>query len=45
MDVIFFTARTVAENLAMDESAARTAFATGSHLLRFWWGVYAAEQK
>jgi lipoate---protein ligase len=38
MDVIFLTAPTVAENLAMDESNARTAFATGGHLLRFWWG-------
>jgi len=38
MDIIFFTAPTVAENLAMDELAARTAFATGKHLLRFWWG-------
>jgi lipoate-protein ligase A len=38
MDVNFFTAPTVPENLAMDASAARTAFATGRHLLRFWWG-------
>lgn len=42
MDVIFSTAPTVAENLAMDESAARTAFATGRHLLRLWWGGPAA---
>jgi lipoate-protein ligase A len=38
MEVIFLTAPTVAENLAMDESAAKTAFVTGNRLLRFWWG-------
>jgi lipoate-protein ligase A len=38
MEVLFWTAHTVAENLALDESMARTAFSTGRRLLRFWWG-------
>lgn len=38
MEIIFHTAPTVAENLAMDESAAKAAFVTGKRLLRFWWG-------
>jgi lipoate-protein ligase A len=38
MEVSFNTAVTVGENLAMDESLARTAAATGRHHLRFWWG-------
>jgi lipoate-protein ligase A len=38
MDVIYWTAPTVAENLALDEALARSAWATGRHLLRFWWG-------
>jgi lipoate-protein ligase A len=38
MRVNRWTAPTVDENLAMDESLARTASATGTHQLRFWWG-------
>ena len=38
MQVNCWTAPTVGENLAMDESLARTASATGMHQLRFWWG-------
>jgi lipoate-protein ligase A len=38
MDVICWTAPTVAENLAFDETLARSAWATDRHLLRFWWG-------
>ncbi len=38
MDVLFWSASTVAENLAFDESMARSAFSTGRRLLRFWWG-------
>jgi lipoate-protein ligase A len=38
MDVIWWTAPTVAANLALDESLARSAWATRRHLLRFWWG-------
>ncbi len=38
MRVNCWTAPTVDENLAMDESLARTASATGRHQLRFWWG-------
>jgi lipoate-protein ligase A len=37
-EISFNTAMTVDENLAMDESLARTAAATGRHHLRFWWG-------
>ena len=38
MEVMFWTAPTVAANLAFDESLARSAWATGQRLLRFWWG-------
>lgn len=38
MQVNCWTAPTVGENLAMDESLARTASAAGRHQLRFWWG-------
>ncbi len=38
MQVTCWTAPTGDENLAMDESLARTASATGRHQLRFWWG-------
>jgi lipoate-protein ligase A len=38
MDVMCWTAPTVAENLAFDEALARSAWSTGRHLLRFWWG-------
>ena len=38
MEITFSHARTVAENLAMDESVARNAWDAGTHLLRFWWG-------
>lgn len=38
MEVMFWTAPTVAANLALDDSAARSAWTTGLHLLRFWWG-------
>jgi lipoate-protein ligase A len=37
-EISFNTAMTVDENLAMDESLARAAAATGRHHLRFWWG-------
>lgn len=38
MEILFQSAPTVAANLAMDDSAARSAAAAGLHLLRFWWG-------
>ncbi len=38
MDVLCWSAPTVAENLALDERMARSAFASGRRLLRFWWG-------
>ncbi len=38
MDVICWTAPTVAANLALDEALARSAWSTGRPLLRFWWG-------
>ncbi len=38
MDVMRWTAPTVAENLAFDEVLAKSAWSTGRHLLRFWWG-------
>jgi lipoate-protein ligase A len=38
MEVLCWSAPTVAENLAFDEALARSAWATGRHLLRFWWG-------
>jgi len=38
MEVLFWSAPTVAENIALDESMARSAFSTGRRLLRFWWG-------
>ncbi len=38
MDVICWTAATVAENLVLDETQARSAQVTGRHLFRFWWG-------
>jgi lipoate-protein ligase A len=38
MDVMCWSAPTVAENLMFDEALARSAWATGQHLLRFWWG-------
>ncbi|MGC9159161.1 MAG: lipoate--protein ligase family protein [Terracidiphilus sp.] len=42
MDVLCWSAPTVAENIAFDEQMARTAFSTGRRLLRFWWGGPAA---
>ncbi len=42
MDVLCWSAPTVAENIAFDESVARSAFSTGRRLLRFWWGGPAA---
>jgi lipoate-protein ligase A len=42
MDVLCWSAPTVAENVALDEQMARTAFSTGRRLLRFWWGGPAA---
>jgi lipoate-protein ligase A len=42
MDVLCWSAPTVAENIAFDESMARSAFSTGRRLLRFWWGGPAA---
>lgn len=38
MDVMFWSAPTVAENLAFDEALAKSASASGQHVLRFWWG-------
>ena len=38
MDVLLWSAPTVAENLAVDDAAARSAGATALHRLRFWWG-------
>ena len=38
MEVLFWSAPTVAENIAFDERMARSAFSTGRRLLRFWWG-------
>ena len=38
MEVLCWSAPTVAENLAFDEALARSAWETGQHLLRFWWG-------
>ena len=38
MEVMCWSAPTVAENLAIDDAAARSASATGLRRLRFWWG-------
>jgi lipoate-protein ligase A len=38
VEILFRSAPSVAENLAMDEAAARSAGATGLRRLRFWWG-------
>jgi lipoate-protein ligase A len=38
VEILFQSAPTVAENLAMDDDAARSAWATGLRRLRFWWG-------
>jgi lipoate---protein ligase len=38
MEVMCWSAPTVAENLAIDDAAARSAAATGLRRLRFWWG-------
>ncbi len=38
MEVTFCTAPTVAENLAIDETVAKSAWSTGQRQLRFWWG-------
>ena len=38
MEVMCWSASTVAENLAMDNDAARSAGVTGLRRLRFWWG-------
>ena len=38
MEILFRSAPTVAENLAIDDAAARSAGATGLRRLRFWWG-------
>jgi lipoate---protein ligase len=38
MDVMCWSAPTVAENLALDEALARSVWGTRRHLLRFWWG-------
>ncbi len=35
---MFWSAPTVAENLAIDDTLARTAWNTGRRVLRFWWG-------
>ena len=38
MNVLCCSAPTVAENLAFDEALAKSASASGRHVLRFWWG-------
>ena len=38
MEILFRSAPTVAENLAIDDAAARSAAVTGLRRLRFWWG-------
>ncbi len=38
LDVVCWSARTVRENLAVDDELARTAGESGRHVLRFWWG-------
>ncbi len=38
MEAIWWRAATVAENLAVDDAAARAAWETGLRRLRFWWG-------
>ncbi|MGC9199236.1 MAG: lipoate--protein ligase family protein [Acidobacteriaceae bacterium] len=38
MEVLFWSAPTVAENIAFDEKMARSAFSTQRRVLRFWWG-------
>jgi lipoate-protein ligase A len=38
MEVMCWSAPSVAENLAMDDEAARSAWVTGLRRLRFWWG-------
>jgi lipoate-protein ligase A len=38
MEVMFYSAPTVTANLALDDALAMSAWATGRHLLRFWWG-------
>ena len=38
MEVVFWSAPTVADNLAIDYAAARSAWTTGLRQLRFWWG-------
>ncbi len=42
IEVNCWSAPTVAENLAIDDAAARAAWATGLRRLRFWWGGPAA---
>jgi lipoate---protein ligase len=37
-EIICWSATTVAQNLALDDTMARTASETGRHSLRFWWG-------
>lgn len=38
MEILFQSAPTVPENLAIDDASARSAAATGLSRLRFWWG-------
>ena len=38
MDVVCWSAPSVAENLALDVALAKSASSTGKNLLRFWWG-------
>jgi lipoate---protein ligase len=38
MEVVFWSAPAVADNLAIDDAVARSAWATGLRQLRFWWG-------
>lgn len=38
MELLCWSAPSIEENLAFDEARAKSAYATGNRLLRFWWG-------
>lgn len=38
MELLCWSAPSIEENLAFDEALAKSAYATGKRLLRFWWG-------